>query len=383
MAYHVLVTGGAGFIGSHTVDALLREGNRVRILDNLEKRIHPRGKPEYLNPAAEFMPGDVRDKRTWEQALVDIDAVFHLAAYQDYLTDFSTFFHVNAVSTALLFEVLVEQRSRLKVEKVIVAASQAVMGEGRYRCPVCHPQGGQDLYPSIRSDTQLARGEWDHHCTICSAALQWLPSDESVANPCNPYALSKHSQEQIALNLGKRYDIPSVVLRYSIVQGDRQSFSNAYSGAMRIFALSLLFDRSPVIFEDGLQVRDFVHIQDVVDANLKVLESNTANGCVFNVGGGFAWTVLEFYRRMQKTLQKDIEPRVPGWYRYGDTRHSVSDISRLQALGWSPRRRIEESIHAYWTYITGSHVQREALEHAQRQMQRMQVIRNIHSRNEV
>jgi len=377
MAYRVLVTGGAGFIGSHTVDALIQKGNQVRILDNFSKRVHPHGRPGYLNAKAELMVGDVREKGVWEEALKGIDVVYHFAAYQDYLPDFSTFFHVNAVSTALLYEVLVEKRMTEKIRKIIVAASQAVMGEGCHRCPTCHPEGGHFIYPSIRLESQLSKGKWDHQCSVCNTVLQWVPSDESVVHPCNQYALSKYSQEQIALNLSKRYGIPSVVLRYSIVQGERQSFYNAYSGAMRIFALCLLFDSSPVIFEDGYQVRDFVNIKDVVDANLLVLENDAANGRVFNVGGGIPWTILDFYRSMQQTLKKDIEPQIPGRYRFGDTRHIVSDITRLKTLGWSPRRTVKDSISAYWSYIVGQKTQRGVLEFAQQQMKKLQVIREV------
>ena len=283
----ILITGGAGFIGSHTCDALIEKGHHVRILDNLQQPVHPKGKPKYLHPDAEFFLGDVRDKQMWKSALKDMDAVFHFAAYQDYLTDFSTFFHVNSVSTALLFEVLIEAGFDQRVRKVIVAASQAVMGEGRYMCPACSVESPHFNYPQIRLEAQLEKGQWDHRCPDCHGILKWQPSDESVINPCNPYALSKYSQEQIALQLGKRYSIPSVVMRYSIVQGPRQSLYNAYSGAMRIFALSLMLDRNPIIFEDGKQIRDFVNINDVTDANVLVLNSKEADFNTFNVGGRY------------------------------------------------------------------------------------------------
>jgi dTDP-L-rhamnose 4-epimerase len=370
-----LVTGGAGFIGSHTVDALLQAGFNVRILDNLQKGVHPRGIPGYINPRAEFVKGDVRNKGDWEKALNGIDAVYHFAAYQDYLTDFSTFFHVNAVSTALLYEILVEKKIASKIRKVVVAASQAVMGEGRYRCPDCYAKDRRFSYPAIRLETQLSRGQWDHRCDRCRQKLEWQPSDETVVNPCNQYALSKYSQEQIALQLGKRYSIPSVVMRYSIVQGPRQSFYNAYSGAMRIFALSLFFDRRPIIFEDGNQVRDFVNIQDVVDANLLVLEKNAADGQVFNVGGNHAWTVNAFYETMQTVVGRKIEPFKSGYYRFGDTRHIFSDISRLTSLGWVPSRDIRKSIADYWEYINTQHETENILEFAEKQMKQQQVIR--------
>lgn len=372
---NILVTGGAGFIGSHTVDALIAAGFNVRILDNLLKTVHPKGVPGHLNPRAEFLNGDVRIKADWEKALDGIDVVYHFAAYQDYLTDFSTFFHVNAVSTALLYEVLVEKKITAKIRKIIVAASQAVMGEGRYRCPACFEKDGRFSYPAIRLEAQLSQGEWDHRCERCQRRLEWLPSNETVVNPCNPYALSKYSQEQIALQLGKRYDIPTVVMRYSIVQGPRQSFYNAYSGAMRIFALCLYFDRRPIIFEDGNQVRDFVNIEDVVEANLLVLENTAADGQVFNVGGNQAWTVNVFYETMQAVIGRTQAPLKSGYYRFGDTRHIFSDISRLKSLGWLPSRDIRKSIADYWQYLSSHQGADNILEFAEKQMKRQQVIR--------
>ena len=371
----ILITGGAGFIGSHTADALIQQGHQVRILDNLQPTVHPEGKPTYLNPKAEFQQGDVRDKTAWATALKGVDAVYHLAAYQDYLTDFSTFFHVNAVSTALLYEMIQADGRRRQVKKVIVAASQAVMGEGKYKCNSCFPQSQSYWFPEIRLEAQLSAGHWDHRCPTCHQVLQWVPSDENVIKPCNQYALSKHSQEQIAIQLGKRYDIPSVVMRYSIVQGPRQSFYNAYSGAMRIFALGLYLDRQPMIFEDGQQVRDYVNIQDVVDANLLVLEQDTADFQVFNVGGGRAWTVNEFYRTMQALVGKEIAPRVSGHYRYGDTRHIFSETAKLQNLGWRPLRTIEQSIGAYWDYLNRQQALDDILGYAEKNMKKQQVIR--------
>ena len=173
----VLVTGGAGFIGSHTADALIARGHHVRILDNLHPTVHPHGMPDYIHAAAEFIQGDVRDKDTWESVLEGIDVIYHFAAYQDYLPDFSTFFHTNAVSTALLYEVLLEKGWEGKIRKVIVATSQAVMGEGRYRCLHCSDEDGPFLYPDIRSESQLVTGQWDHRCPQCQGVLQWLPSD--------------------------------------------------------------------------------------------------------------------------------------------------------------------------------------------------------------
>jgi len=372
---NILITGGAGFIGSHTADALIKNGHQVRVLDNLQKTVHPKGKPDYINAAVEFIHGDVRRKSDWEKALAGMDAVYHLAAYQDYLTDFSSFFHTNAVSTALLYEVLVETGQYRDMRKVIVAASQAVMGEGRYHCPVCDPEARTPVYPQIRSEDQLAQGQWEHTCAVCRQDLQWLPSDESVIQPCNQYALSKHSQEQIALQLGRRYAIPSVVMRYSIVQGPRQSFYNAYSGAMRIFALALYFDNAPTIFEDGRQVRDFININDVVAANLLVLEHPQADYFEFNVGGGQVWTVQTFFDEMQTITGKKIDPILSGYYRFGDTRHIFSDTTRLQSLGWQATRSVQSSIEDYWAYLNRQQDMEDILAYAQQHMQSLNVIR--------
>ncbi len=366
----ILITGGAGFIGSHTADALLARGHEVRILDNLQLPVHLKGKPSYLPPAAEFIYGDVRDARTLEYALHGVDAVYHLAAYQDYLPDFSTYFEVNSVSTARLYEIIVQRK--LPVQRVIVASSQAVLGEGLYECPT----HGRTI-PDIRIQSQLERGEWEHRCAACGTTLTPLPTPETAINPQNQYALSKHSEESIAVHLGRRYGIPSVAMRYSIVQGPRQSFYNAYSGAMRIFALHLYFKRPPMIYEDGRQLRDYVNIQDVVAANLLVLEDPRAAFQVFNVGGGRALTVREFYDALQDETGRDIVPILGGNYRYGDTRHIMSDVSKLTGLGWAPRYTVRDSIRAYWDYLNQQQDVDDILEHAQRTMRNLDVVRTV------
>ena len=366
----ILITGGAGFIGSHTADALLARGHEVRLLDNLQQPVHLKGKPAYLPRDAEFVFGDVRNRDVLAYALRDVDAVYHLAAYQDYLPDFSTYFDVNAVSTARIYELIVERR--LPVQRVIVASSQAVLGEGLYECA----QHGR-IIPDIRVEEQLRRGDWDHRCAQCGDVLRPLATPEGSINPQNQYALSKHSTESIAVHLGRRYGIPSVAMRYSIVQGPRQSFYNAYSGAMRIFALHLYFNRPPVIYEDGRQLRDYVNIGDVVAANLLVLEEPRAAYQVFNVGGGRAFTVREFYDALQEETGRFHEPVLGSFYRYGDTRHITSDVTRLQGLGWAPRAGIRESIRAYWQYLQEQQDVDDILEHAQRTMKKLDVVRAV------
>lgn len=366
----ILVTGGAGFIGSHTVDKLLEKGYQVRILDSLEKPVHLKGKPSFVPKEAEFILGDVRNKDDMGKALTGVDAVFHLAAYQDYLTDFSRFFHVNSVGTALIYELIVERK--LPIQKVVIASSQAVMGEGKYKCP----QDGV-VYPNIRNLDQLSRGDWEVKCPLCGVEVKWQLSDEEVVNPQNQYAMSKYTQEMIALNLGRRYNIPTVCLRYSIVQGPRQSFYNAYSGACRIFCLSLFFNKAPTIYEDGKQIRDYVNIEDVVRANLLVLEDPRADYQVFNVGGGKAYTVLEFYEVVARVFRKQIEPKIPGEFRFGDTRHIISDISKLKALGWEPQNSVEKSVTDYLNWLQEQENIEDVLEYAEKRMKELNVVGTI------
>ena len=366
----VLITGGAGFIGSHTADALLAKGHEVRLLDNLQQPVHLKGKPTYLPKAAEFIYGDVRDPQVLLYALRDVDAVYHLAAYQDYLPDFSTYFDVNAVSTARLYELIVAHK--LPIRRVVVASSQAVLGEGLYECA----EHGR-VIPDIRIEAQLTRGDWEHHCATCGRPMVPLSTPEASINPQNQYALSKHSTESIAVSLGRRYGIPSVAMRYSIVQGPRQSFYNAYSGAMRIFALHLYFSKAPVIYEDGHQLRDYVNINDVIAANLLVLEDDRASYQVFNVGGGVVYTVSQFYDALQEEIGRQIAPVLGSFYRYGDTRHIQSDITRLKSLGWSPRFTIRDSIKSYWAYLNQQQDIDDIIEHAEKTMRRLNVVRSV------
>lgn len=370
-----LITGGAGFIGSHTVDELLKRGYQVRILDNLAKPVHLKGKPKYIPEEAEFILGDVRNKTDWEKALDSVDVVYHFAAYQDYMPDFSTFFHVNAVGTALLYEVAAEKA--LDIQKVIVASSQAVYGEGRYECDYCGIFVDEDPRPL----EQLEKGQWDFVCDSCGRTMRYIPAWENLSKPANAYGLSKLSQEQLALTLGRRYDIPTVAMRYSIVQGPRQSFYNAYSGACRIFSLSLFLDRAPTIYEDGKQLRDFVNIKDVVQANLLVLDNEQANYKVYNVGGGKAYTVLSFYEMAQKVFQKEIPPRLPGAFRVGDTRHAISDITELRSLGWAPRYTPEDSLREYRAYLEEQTDIEDILSYAEKHMNQVGVVRHVQSKS--
>ena len=294
----ILVTGGAGFIGSHTADRLVDLGHDVVVLDALTEPVHRDGKPNYLTPGAELWVGDVRNKDLLADLLRRVDAVYHFAAYQDYLTDFSRFTSTNVVSTALLYEIAVAER--LDLERIVVASSQSAMGEGLYSCP----RDGQQA-PDMRPESTLARADWDHHCPKCGGPLEMLQTPEAFSHPQNPYGMSKYGQEMVAVNLGQRYDIPTVALRYSIVQGPRQSIYNAYR-ACRIFSLHYLLGSAPILYEDGAMIRDYVNIHDVVDANELVLTDDRAVGRVLNVGAGTPYTTAEFADVVQRTT---VPPR--------------------------------------------------------------------------
>jgi len=367
----ILVTGGAGFIGSHTVDLLLARGYAVKVLDALRPPVHlPGVVPDYVPPDVEFIHGDVRDPAAMDRALDGVEAVFHLAAYQDYLPDFSTFAFINDGGTAMLYERIVARR--LPVRKVVIASSQAAYGEGKYECAVHGVQ-----YPDLRPTAQLERGEWDVRCPCCGGPLTPLWTDEARVNPANQYAVSKVAQELYALTLGRRYGIPTVALRYSITQGPRQSFRNAYSGVLRIFTVRLLAGQPPVVYEDGQQLRDYVSVDDVARANLLVLEDPRADFQVFNVGGGRRVTVLEYARLIAATVGQPIDPLVPRKFRFGDTRHILSDISRLRALGWEPTVPLDRVVASYVDWARVQPDLPATTVEADRTMEQMGTVRSV------
>jgi dTDP-L-rhamnose 4-epimerase len=364
----ILVTGGAGFIGSHTADRLVQLGHDVVVLDGLTAPVHRDGKPGYLTPGADLWVGDVRDRDLVANLLRRVDAVYHFAAYQDYLTDFSRFTSTNVVSTALLYEIAVSEQ--LDLARIVVASSQSAMGEGLYSCP----EHGEQA-PDMRPEPALARGEWEHRCPVCGGALELLRTSESFSNPQNAYGMSKQAQETVAINLGRRYGIPTVALRYSIVQGPRQSVYNAYSGACRIFCLHYLLGSAPTLYEDGAMVRDYVNIHDVVAANELALTDDRAIGRVFNVGGGTAYTTAEFAEIVRAHYGSDDQAHVSGEYRFGDTRHIHSDIEALRALGWEPRRTPADSVAEYADWLKGMPGLDEVLAEADAKMRRLGVVR--------
>ena len=366
----VLVTGGAGFIGSHTTDRLVREGHEVTVLDALVPPVHRDGVPNHLTPGADLFVGDVHNRDLLANLLRRTDAVYHFAAYQDYLPDFSRFTDVNVVSTALIYEIAVAEG--LELERIVVASSQSAMGEGLYLCPV----DGEQV-PGMRPESALREGRWDIPCPECGGPLEMQRTPERVSHPQNAYGMSKLAEESVALNLGRRYDIPTVALRYSIVQGPRQSVYNAYSGACRIFCLHYLLGSAPTLYEDGEMVRDFVNVHDVVEANLLVLTDPRAIGRAFNVGGGTAYTTREFAEVVRTHYGSQEPARVTGAYRFGDTRHIFSDVSRLEALGWSPWRTPADSVAEYAEWLKGMPGLDQVLAEADAKMSSLGVVREV------
>jgi dTDP-L-rhamnose 4-epimerase len=368
----ILITGGAGFIGSHLADRYLREGWSVRILDSLQPRVHPEGRPKHLPKDAEFIQGDVTNRSDWERALEGVDYVSHQAAYQDYVPDYSQFSLTNVVGTSLLFEVIAARH--LPIRRVMFASSQACYGEGQYRCA----EHGLVL-PPPRSLAQLERGDWDVHCPQCGTAMQPEMLDEAYPNPLSPYGTSKYCEELTALKLAALLGIPCVALRYSITQGPRQSLFNQYSGIARIFTLRLMRNEPPIAFEDGLLQRDYVHVQDVVEANWLVTNDARAAGQSYNVGSGTPTTVVEYARRLATKLGKSIEPQVQGIFRLGDARHSVSSIAKLRGLGWEPRRNFDRILDDFVAWVESVGDLDRFDTHAHENLLKMNVLRMSHA----
>lgn len=377
MADKILVTGGAGFIGSHTVDALLAKGYDVRILDNLQKRVHPKGKPPYIPKEVELQVGDVANRADLEKSLDGVSGVFHLAAYQDYLQDFSTFIHTNTESSALLFELINEKQ--LPIRKIVFASSQSVAGEGKYRCA----EHGTIL-PDQRPLDQLQRGDWELKCPHCGKEMEPQLIDESVALPHTAYGVSKFAIEHLARALGKKFNIPTACMRYTYVQGTRNSFYNAYSGIARISALRLLHGKPPLVFEDGLQQRDFINVADAAQANVIAFENSQADHQVLNVGGGIKYTVLDFAKTIIKVFGKEseFEPAITGEFRVGDTRHTINDNSKMEALGWKQTKKLDETLTEYRDYLENFGDEISAyFEQAEAEMRRKGVIQSVKRSN--
>jgi dTDP-L-rhamnose 4-epimerase len=340
-----LVTGGAGLIGSHIVDLLLREGWTVRILDNLEPQTHKNGKPEWVNPAAEFRQGNVQDYETMHSALIDIDVVFHEAAYGGYMPEMAKYVLVNSFGTAQMLEIIRDHQ--LPIRKVVVASSQAVYSEGAAECP----EHGH-VVPLLRPAEQLRSGDFSVHCPVCGKATKSIPTPEATPGGGETvYALTKVDQERLVLLWGKQTGTPTVALRYSCTYGPRQSLFNPYTGVIAIFCTRLLNGQPPVMYEDGGQTRDLCFVEDIARANLLVATTDKLDGLPVNVGSGRATSVRDLAGIIAGQLGISVAPLARGEFRPGEIRSLISDISRIRAIGYEPQTTIEQGIGRYIEWI--------------------------------
>jgi dTDP-L-rhamnose 4-epimerase len=351
MTEKVLITGGAGFVGSHLADKLLEKGYAVSVFDNLEPQVHGGGKrpPAYLNKEVEFINGDVRDRERLKKALKGADIVSHQAAMVGVgqsMYKIQYYIEVNASGTANLLDLLVNEKN--SVRKLVVASSMSLYGEGLYSCRGCG-----EVHPQLRPKEQLQAKDWEMRCPNCSQTLGSLPTNENKPlNPTSVYAISKRIQEELCLNVGLSYQIPVVALRYFNIYGPRQSLSNPYTGVMAIFSSCFLNNHVAPIFEDGRQTRDFIHVKDIVQANVLSIEKKEADYQVFNVGTGRAVSVLEIAQMLSKKLKKYGDINITKKFRTGDIRHCFADISRItRVLGFKPSIRLEEGIEDLTNWV--------------------------------
>ncbi len=341
-----LVTGGAGLIGSHLTDLLLREGWTVRVLDNLEPQTHRLGKPAWVNAQAEFVHGDLTDRDTIRAAMGGIDVVFHEAAYGGYMPEIAKYVRVNSFGTAQLLEVIREDN--LPIRKIVVASSQAVYSEGAAHCP----KHGL-VFPAVRPVEQLRTGDWTVHCPLCGADTTPVPTpEEAPVGGETVYGLTKVDQEKLVLLWGKQVGIPTVALRYSCTFGPRQSIFNPYTGVIAIFCTRLLNGLPPVLYEDGEQTRDFSFVEDIARANLLAAEHDALDGLPVNVGSGQGAPIREVAEQISEALGIRIAPEINGEFRPGEMRHLTSGTRRIRdAVGYAPQTDLLTGVGKYLEWI--------------------------------
>jgi dTDP-L-rhamnose 4-epimerase len=351
MSKNVLITGGAGFIGSHLADELLSKGYNVRVLDNLSEQVHGKNinRPEYLDDAVELIVGDVRDPRKVKEALRNIDAVYHYAAMVGVgqsMYEIKEYTDVNNMGTAVLLEALIKN----PVEKLVVASSMSIYGEGLYKDAEGNIKAGVE-----RSLHQLKAGDWEMHDEKGNTLAPYPTPETKTPSLSSVYALSKYDQERLCLLIGKAYNIPTVALRFFNVYGTRQSLSNPYTGVLAIFASRLLNNNPLLIFEDGNQRRDFVSVLDIARASRLALETPAAAYEVFNIGSGNAYTINEIAAKFSEILGKQhIVPEIFGKYRVGDIRHCFADISKAKnILRYEPAITFEQGLAELAEWLEG------------------------------
>ena len=343
MCKNILVTGGAGFIGSHTVDALIERGDSVRVFDNLNPQVHGTSakKPLYLHNDAEFVRGDVRDRDSLRKAIEGIDIIIHDAAevgVGQSMYSIDQYISTNVGGTGILWDILVNDTNN--VEKVLIASSMSNYGEGRY---VCTEHG--KISPKTRPVEQMQEGQWEMLCPTCEQLASPIPTDEDKEMHCTSvYAQSKKDQEVYSLMIGEAYKIPTVACRYFNCYGSRQSLNNPYTGAAAIFCSAVKNDKAPFIYEDGHQKRDFIHVKDLVRGKLMLLDSTESNYQVYNIGRGHPGSILQVAKTLIEIFGKSLVPDVIGKFRNGDIRHCYADTSKLRTLGFEPELSLKEGL---------------------------------------
>ncbi len=359
MSKQVLITGGAGFVGSHLADGLLAAGHGVRILDDLTPQVHPSGPPDYLSPHVELMVGDVRDPNRLKEALTGVDQVYHFAAtvgVGQSMYEIARYMSINTQGTAELLQAILDSKS--PPEKIVVASSMSIYGEGRYVCADC----GRSAAPAVRSTGQLKRGEWSLHCNVCNGVLLPVPTDEKKPSEINSmYALSKRDQEELCLIYGRTYGLPVTALRFFNIYGTRQALSNPYTGVAAVFAARMLNGNPPLVFEDGEQMRDFVSVHDIVRANMLAMERPESNNEVINIGCGTPITIRCVAEILCKALKMEYEPVITNRYRAGDIRHCYADITKARSLlGYEPQVSYEEGFRELAEWLGGQEAEDKA-----------------------
>ena len=373
---NILITGGAGFIGSRLCEKLFDQGYNITILDNLSEQIHGNTESflfKKIKDKCTFIKGDVRNKDDWQKSIENQEIIIHLAAETgtgQSMYELEKYNDVNIMGTAYMLEILANSNHNIK--KIVVASSRAIYGEGKYNCKI---HGFQ--YPSQRKEEDMGKGEFNPKCSMCNSTLNVLPTDEqSKIHPSSIYGINKQQQEQMVMLMGESLSIPSVAFRYQNVYGPGQSLSNPYTGILSIFSTRILNGNNLDIYEDGEETRDFVYIEDVVDATILGIEKEEANGQIFNIGSGVSTRVLDVANTLKRLYNSEINITVSGKFRLGDIRRNFADLSKSKdILGFTPKYNFERGITEFVNWVKTQEVMEDKYEKSIQQLKNKGLIK--------